>query len=454
MTEKTIAAISTPSGEGGIGVIRISGSDAVKVADRVFSAKNTSKKLSDLKGYTALFGDVIFGGKKIDEAVALVFKAPKSYTGEDVVEISVHGGMYVMRETLRAILSSGAQEAKPGEFTMRAFKNGKLDLIEAESVMGLISAHGEKAHRAALSLHDGAVSQKINKIKEGLITAAAGLAVFTDYPDDELPEFSEETLLTSLNIAKEGLEELLKNFDKGKMLREGIDAVIAGRPNVGKSTLMNLLCRTRRSIVTSIAGTTRDVVEETVTLGDVKLRLSDTAGLRDTDDTVEKIGVDMSRERITTAGLVIAVFDGSSEASEEDKKLIEICKSRPSVVVINKTDLETKIDKGLFEGMKIIEICAESEDALTKLEPSIVEVCALNQLDGNEIFLCSERQRQSADNSLKSVIEAIELMCSGLTLDAVGIVIDDAIAHILTLTGERVTEAVVDEVFSKFCVGK
>ena len=247
MQEKTIAAISTPSGEGGIGVIRISGADAIAVADRVFSA-NSSKKISDIKGYTALYGDIIFDGRKIDEAVALLFRAPKSYTGEDVVEISVHGGMYVMRETLRAILSSGASEAAAGEFTMRAFKNGKLDLIEAESVMGLISAHGEKAHRAALSLHGGAVSKKINNIKEGLITAAAGLAVFSDYPDDELPEFSEETLLNSLNTAKDGLEELLKNFDKGKMLREGVDAVIVGRPNVGKSTLMNLLCRTRRSI--------------------------------------------------------------------------------------------------------------------------------------------------------------------------------------------------------------
>ena len=453
MYNKTIAAISTPSGEGGIGVIRISGKEATKVADKVFFS-NSGKKVSELRGYTALYGDVVFGSKKIDEAVALYFKAPKSYTGEDVVEISVHGGMYVMRETLRAILSSGAVEAKAGEFTMRAFQNGKLDLIEAESVMGLISAHGEKAHRAAMSLHDGVLSRKINKIKDGLITAAAGLAVYSDYPDDELPEFSEETLLTSLGVAKDGLEELLKNFDFGKILREGVDCVIAGRPNVGKSTLMNLLCRTRRSIVTSVEGTTRDVVEETVTLGDVRLRLSDTAGLRDTNDTVEKIGVDISREKITTAGLIIAVFDGSREADREDKKLIEICKSRPSVVVINKTDLENRLDKGLFSGMKVVEICAEDENSLQCLEPVISQACKLNQLDGNEVFLCSERQRQAAENSLKSVNEAIELMHSNMTLDAVGIVIDDAIAHILTLTGERVTEAVVNEVFSKFCVGK
>ena len=453
MQEKTIAAISTPSGEGGIGVIRISGAEALEVADRVFKAKS-NKKISELKGYTALFGDIIFNQNKIDEAVALCFRAPKSYTGEDVVEISVHGGMYVMRETLRAILSSGATEAGPGEFTMRAFKNGKLDLIEAEAVMGLISAHGEKAHRAALSLHGGAVSQKINAIKDGLITAAAGLAVFSDYPDDELPEFSEETLLNSLNIAKNGLEELVKNFDKGKILREGIDTVIAGRPNVGKSTLMNLLCRTRRSIVTSVAGTTRDVVEETVTLGDIKLRLSDTAGLRDTDDTVEKIGVNISREKITSAGLIIAVFDGSREAEEEDIKLIELCKLRPSVAIINKTDLENRFNKTLLLGLEVVEICAEKPEALTLLEPQISKVCSLNQLDGNEIFLCSERQRMAAENSLKSVTEAISLLGSQMTLDAVGIVIDDAIANILTLTGERVTEAVVNEVFSKFCVGK
>lgn len=454
MAEKTVAAISTPPGAGGIGVIRISGTDAIAVADRVFSSVS-QKKLYEIKGYTALFGKVNGrDGSVIDEAVALVFRAPKSYTGEDVVELSVHGGMFVVKKTLRAVLEAGAEPAQNGEFTKRAYLNGKLDLIEAESVMGIISANGEKAQRASLSLHDGAASQKVQKIKSALLTAAAGLAVHADYPDDELPEFSFDTLQGALNEARLGLEKLLEHYDAGKVLREGVNAVIAGKPNVGKSTLMNLLSGSKRSIVTPVAGTTRDVVEDTVMLGDITLRLSDTAGLRDSTDEIEQMGVELSRERIESAGLILAVFDQSREADKEDTKLIEICKTRPSVAILNKTDLERRLDTSVFGDIPFIEISAKNEKDAQKLNEAVSVACGTAMLDGSETLLCSERQRSCCEKALQYVNEALNTLNSGMPLDIVGVCIDDALTQLLSLTGEKVTDAVVDEVFSKFCVGK
>lgn len=453
MYTQTVAAISTPNGEGGIGIIRISGKDATSIADKVFCSAN-GKKLTDLKGYTALYGKVYNDKGTIDEAVALVFRAPKSYTGEDVVELSVHGGLFVVKETLRAVLNAGASLAEKGEFTRRAYLNGKLDLIEAESVMGIISASGEKTQRAALSLKEGAASRKVQSIKEKLLNTAAGLAVFSDYPDDELPEFSTDTLTKALSEAISELDGMLKNYDAGKILREGVNAVIAGRPNVGKSTLMNALAGCKRSIVTSIAGTTRDVVEETVLLGDIRLNLSDTAGLRETDDEIEKIGVGISRSRIQSAGLLIAVFDGSNAADTEDLKLIELCRTQPSVAVVNKNDLESRFDQDLLDGIPTVVISAENEACVHQLTDVVAKVCGTYMLDGSETLLCSERQRDCCASAKAYVEEAYSLLMQGVTLDAVGVAIDDALSHLLSLTGERVTNAVVDEVFSKFCVGK
>lgn len=454
MTKDTIAAISTPSGEGGIGIIRISGSSAVSIADGIFKSVS-GKKISQLDGYSALYGKVYSkSGDVIDEAIALFFKGPKSYTGEDVVELSLHGGTYILRCALREIYSLGASPAKPGEFTKRAYLNGKLDLIEAESVMSIISAGGKTAQRAALSLHEGAATKQIDDIKQNLLTAAAGLTVFSDYPDDELPEFSEDTLNSALFGAKEKLTKLINDYDSGKALTGGIDTVIAGRPNVGKSTLMNLLCGTQRSIVTSVAGTTRDVVENTVKLGDMTLNLSDTAGLRDTLDAVEKIGVDISRKKINSAGLLIAVFDGSDLPDREDLALIELLRTRPSVAVINKSDLSTVFPTDILEGINYVVISAKDSTSLQKLKDAVAEVCGVNKLNGSEILLCSERQRACCVNALNFTDEAIAAFNAGVTLDAVGVCIDDAVNELLSLTGERATNAVIDEVFKKFCVGK
>lgn len=451
----TIAAISTPMGTGGIVVIRISGPQAIEIADRVFKSFK-SKKLRDQKGYTALYGRIFDKDRLIDEAVALVFKAPHSYTGEDVVELSVHGGVYVAKSVLRAVLSAGATLAGPGEFTRRAFENGKLDLTQAEAVMQLISSAGEQELRASLAAREGTVSRKIEEITNQLLFYAAELAVYSDYPDEDIPELETDSFTKGLESVKAGLEQLLSTYDAGRILREGIDTAIVGRPNVGKSTLMNLLLGCQRSIVTPIPGTTRDVVEETVVLGSVKLKLADTAGLRESEDIVEQIGVERTRQRLKTAELILAVFDSSEALTGQDMELIDECRRRPSVAIINKTDLQNKLDRQPFEsaGITVVEISAKTGSGLNQLTKAIEQVTGIAKLDTSAAILGSERQRACADRALKHVTDAIETINLGFTLDAVAVCIDAALAELYSLTGKRVTNEVVDEVFRRFCVGK
>ena len=345
----TIAAISTAQGAGGVGMIRISGEHAREIADRVFISPH-GKKIVHAKGYTALYGNVhkpCEEGEKpeiLDEVIALIFSGPASFTGEDVVELSCHGGLTIMKNVLRAVFEAGAVPAQPGEFTKRAFLNGKLGLTEAESVMQLISAQGEQAVKVALAGHQGALEKKIIHIREMLITAAAHLSAWADYPEDDIPQLRPEVLKDNLYQANEQIEQLLSQFDAGKAIREGVNTVIAGRPNVGKSTLMNLLSGCERSIVTQFAGTTRDIVEETVLLGDVPLCLADTAGIHQTNDPVESIGVDKAKDRVKTAELVFAVFDSSRELSQEDKMLMEELQEVPTVAIVNKSYLQTVAD--------------------------------------------------------------------------------------------------------------
>lgn len=451
---RTVAAVATPSGSGGIGIIRISGDRAIETADRVFRSVS-SKKLCDQKGYTALFGHIVSNGEKTDEAVALVFRAPKSYTGEDTVELSVHGGEYVVKKVLRTVLEAGAVMAEKGEFTRRAFENGKMDLAEAEAVMDIISADGEQALRASMSAKQGAISKKCTKIKDELTFAAATVAAFSDYPDEE-PEFSGiDGLETMLRNAEEELDRLCRDYDTGRMIRHGINTVIAGSPNAGKSTLMNLLSGFERSIVTPIAGTTRDVIEETVTLGDIVLRLSDTAGLRDSDDEIERLGVRLTRERMESADLVIAVIDGSGEMTDCDRELLRFAAKRPSVAVLNKSDkgFSQSID-GEALGMPYVVMSAKEGTGLEEFVSAVKTVTGTASLGGGASVYLNERQRDCAKRALDSVTEAISALRSGITVDAVGVLIDDALSTLMELTGERVTVEVTDKVFEKFCVGK
>ena len=338
---KTIAAISTAQGEGGVGVIRISGEDSAVIADRVFKNIN-SKKLAEMKGYTAAFGKIIYNNEELDEAVALVFKAPHSYTGENVVELSCHGGVYITKQVLRAVLDAGAVPAEPGEFTKRAFLNGKIDLTEAEAVIDIITAKSRGAARSAMCVKEGALRRKISAVKDDLLSLTAHLSAWADYPEEDIAEVDDDMIYSTCDSAVNELEKMLSTYDAGQAVKQGIDTVIAGRPNVGKSTLMNLLSGSEKSIVTDIPGTTRDIVEDTVVVGDVILRLSDTAGLRNTDDAVEKIGVDRAKKRLEQCGLLLAVFDNSQTLSEDDYNLIEASQGVPTIAIINKTDLDGK----------------------------------------------------------------------------------------------------------------
>ena len=451
----TIAAISTGQAAGGIGIVRISGENALNIADRIFKSVS-GLKLNELSGYRAALGTVFLEEKPVDEAIATVFRAPKSYTGEDVVELSCHGGLYVTRQVLRAALSAGAVAAEPGEFTKRAFLNGKMDLTKAEAVMSIISAQGEQAKAAALGTLDGLLYRKISGISGELKGLAASLAAWVDYPDEEIEDLPDDKILSVLENAASSLSNLIARFDSGRAVLEGVDTAIVGKPNVGKSTLMNLLTGTEKSIVTEIAGTTRDIVEETAVVGGVVLRLCDTAGLRETDDKVESIGVARAKQKLETATLILAVFDASAPLEEQDKALFPLCKEKRAIAIVNKTDLPTKLDTNILDAVfnKVVYISAKENNGLQSLEQAIAEVLGTAAFDSSAATLMNERQLACCSAALDAVKEAHDALASGVTRDAVQVCVDSAIESLDTLTGERATESVVNEIFSRFCVGK
>ena len=453
--EKTIAAVATGNAAGGIGVIRISGEKAIEIADKVFKAADGSSLLN-LEGYRAKFGNIVSDGKNLDNAVALVFRAPKSYTGEDVCELSVHGGLFIVEKTLEAVFNAGAVPAEAGEFTKRAFLNGKMDLTQAESVADLISAQGETAMQASFNALQGSLSNKINGILESLMDCSATLAAFIDYPDEDIPELDNETLGNTIINAARDLKSLLVNYDSGLAMVQGIDTAIVGRPNVGKSTLMNLLAGKDKSIVTNIEGTTRDIVEESVRLGSLVLRLNDTAGLRNTRDAVEKIGVERAYAKLDEAMLVLAVFDSNKVLIKEDLKLIEACKGKKAIAIINKIDLTQRADLDVITSAfdKYIYISAKKAQSTKELEEAIKEVVGTADFDTSAPILANQRQKICCANAMNYCFEAHTCLISGIAPDAVNSIVDDAINELLSLTGKRANIEVVNNIFSKFCVGK
>lgn len=452
----TIAAISTAQGIGGIGVIRVSGDNAISIVDKIFKSVS-GKKICDAKGYTAHYGHIINEfGEIVDEVIITLFRAPKSYTGEDVVEISCHGGLYITKSILRLVLAKGADPAGPGEFTKRAFLNGKIGLTQAEAVMDVIGAKNKQAAESATYAREGALNKRIMAVNELLVDLDSKLSVWVDYPDEEISEVSDESLSESLEKIKNQLNQLLKTYDIGKIIKDGVYTVIVGEPNVGKSTLMNLLSCCERSIVTNIPGTTRDVVEETVNIGDVTLRLADTAGIRDTDDEVEQIGVNKAIKYLNQADLILLVLDASKEISEDTRNLINQVKNKNVIAVVNKTDLNKKIDisEVRISVPEIVEISAINATGVENLANAVCKVTSVSQLDPSEGILSTERQAISVKRALDFVEEAIKAIQSQVTLDAVTILIEEAIEELLILTGERVSDVVVSNIFKKFCVGK
>lgn len=453
--EHTIAAVATPNAVGGISVIRISGEDAISIADKVFKPLY-KKSLSELSGYSAAFGKIYDGDEEIDEAVVTVFLAPRSYTGENVVEISCHGGLYITRRVLRLIFSAGAKPADAGEFTKRAVLNGRMSLTQAEAVIDLINAGGRAGARAAKNALDGALYKEISKIVDKLTDISGNLSAWADFPEEDLDELDLAGFLQDLSDCKNKLASLLSGYDTGRLIQNGVQTAIIGKPNVGKSTLMNLLSGCEKSIVTDIAGTTRDVVEESVILGDLVLRLSDTAGIRDTDDKVEFVGVELAKKKMESSDLVLAVFDGSSTLSDDDKKLIKTLSDKPCIAVVNKSDLKQAIDLDYIKSNipRIVIISAKNTDCINLLQAEVEKAIKADNLTGMEAVLANERQFNCAKVACENLEKAIEEFNLGITLDAVTISVSDALASLLELTGEEVSEKVISNVFARFCVGK
>ena len=451
----TVAAISTGRAPGGIGIVRISGENAVAVADKVFSSFN-GKKLCEIPGYSALYGKAHGKNGHIDNVVALVFKAPKSYTGEDVVEISCHGGLFVTDRVLNAVFEAGAVPAEAGEFTKRAFLNGKMDLTSAESVMSIISAQGEQAEKIALGVLEGKLFKEIKKITDKLLYDMALLSAWVDYPYEEIEDLSAEKLKSHIAESKNELEKLINDFGKGQIILEGVDTAIVGCPNVGKSTLMNLLSGTDKSIVTEIAGTTRDIVEDTVNAGGITLRLADTAGMRETDDTVESIGVERAVKRLENAELVLAVFDGSRPLNGDDRRLIDLCKGKKAVGIINKTDLDKNYLNNEIEKFfpQTVFISAKTGEGKAELISAIETLLGTADFDTSAAAVVNERQRDCCKKALDALNDAQNALDLGLTMDAVTVCLDSAAENLMVLTGEKATELVVNEIFAQFCVGK
>ena len=451
----TIAAIATPAGKGGIGIVRVSGAKAHETAAAVFRAKS-GEDIKKIKGYTARLGNVVSReGTIIDEAVALVYREPKSYTGEDAVEIMCHGGEIVCENVLAELIAAGAVMAGPGEFTRRALVNGRLTLTEAEAVCDLINAASRQGGNAAAALQSGALYRKTVSLKERILEIQVHITAYIDFPEEDVDEIDLKSLQEKIETLKQQLEKLLASYDVGASVLRGVPAVIAGSPNVGKSTLLNLLSGSQKAIVTPIAGTTRDVVEQQIRLGGTTLILADTAGIRESADEIEKLGIERAVSRVDEASLVLAVFDASRSLDEDDRRVIVHVKGKRVVAVVNKTDLEQKLDTEELEKVfgDIIYISANDESAIAELDAAVARAVEIDKLDPDEPLLANERQRGCARRAQSAVAEAAAAS-RGTTLDVVYALLGEALEALAELSGENMTETVLDEVFSRFCVGK
>lgn len=456
MDFSSVAAISTPYGRGAIAVIRISGEDAFDVLARVF-VPSSGKKLSDYKASQLIRGDIVSGGRSIDDGMAVFFKAPSSYTGENSAEIYCHGGILVSEEVLKAVFAAGASPAPAGEFTRRAFINGKLSLTEAEAVINTIDAETRDKLDLARSHKKGVFSCKIDSIYSSLLTLVSSAYVFADYPDEDLSDVSPEEMTERLSEILSDIKNLAATYKAGQAINEGIYTVLAGRPNTGKSSLLNLLLGSDRAIVSDTAGTTRDSIEETVALGRIMLRLCDTAGIREGSDEIERLGIERSISALERAGLVIAVFDGSEKATDEDKRVCELLSklSCPKIALINKSDLENKFDLDTSFFDKTISMSAKYAESSEALAKEIESLFVEGEIDyDTDAIVSSARQRASLDRAAEAVESALSALASGHTPDVAGLDIEDAMGALGEIDGRAVSEDIVRDIFGRFCVGK
>lgn len=453
----TIAAISTGMTNSGIGVVRISGEDAVKVADRIFRKPN-GRKLSEEKTFTIHYGHIYDENELIDEVLVMLMRGPRSYTAEDTVEIDCHGGVLVMRKILETVVKNGARLAEPGEFTKRAFLNGRIDLSQAEAVIDVINAKNDYALKSSVNQLNGAMSRKVKELREKLIYEIAFIESALDDPEHISLEGYPEILHERLIPIKQEIEKLLATADNGRVVREGVKTVILGKPNAGKSSLMNVLVGEERAIVTDVAGTTRDTLEENIRLHGISLNIIDTAGIRDTDDIVEKIGVDKARQIADDADLIIYVVDGSRPLDENDREIMELIRGRKAIVLLNKTDLKMLVtEKELEErtGQTVIPVSAKEQKGIDVLEERIRELFFSGKIDFNdEVMITNVRHKTALREAYDSLLLVEKSIEDQMPEDFFSIDLMNAYEELGTIVGEALEDDLVNEIFSKFCMGK
>ena len=452
----TIVAISTPPGNGGIGIVRMSGKEAFNIIEKIFVPKNKS----EIKGYSIKYGNIIDDNKNIiDEVLVSYFVSPKSYTTENMCEINTHGNNIILKKILELCIKNGANLAEPGEFTKRAFLNGRIDLSQAESVIDLINSKSEKEQKAAINQLEGYLSIEINKIKAKILDLMADIEASIDYPEYDIEERTSQNIIDESKNILNMLKKLENTFEAGKILRDGVNVAIVGRPNAGKSSLLNAILKEDRAIVTNIEGTTRDTIEEYVTIKGILFKLIDTAGIRKADNEIEKIGIDKSRKALNEADLVIAIFDSTKKLTDEDKEIIEFIKDKNSIILLNKSDLKNNIlkEEKIITGLnkKTIEISALEKTGIEELYNSMVELFRINEINPeNTSIITNVRHKEaicSAENSIKEVEKTIK---ENIPIDITAIYFKEAIEELNKITGESVTEDIINEIFSKFCLGK
>ncbi len=446
----TICALSTPRGVGGIAVVRVSGSDAFAICEKLVRLKKGT--LSQLPPNRSTFASILDGERVLDEVMVTRFAAPHSFTGEDTVEISCHGSIYITERLLELLIKAGCVPAAAGEFTKRAFLNGKMDLTQAEAVIDLIHSRSPLQARSALGQLDGRLRRKIGALRQGLCEIGTEIMAYVDYPEETIGEIDEESITRRLRESEKNLRNLLATFDTGHLIREGIPTAIIGKPNVGKSTLMNALLGRDKSIVTDIAGTTRDTVEESALVGEMVLHLMDTAGIRQTEDTVEAIGVERARAAAEDAALILVVVDGSAPLDEQDRQILALAKDKPAILVINKSDLATDIDTEFSDFKYVITLSAKNETGLEQLHEAVGSLFAREAVEGES--LNNIRQKTAVAQALVGVQNALSAFETGLGADMAGLDVSAAAEQLAELTGESVKEQMIEDIFSRFCVGK
>lgn len=458
--DNTIAAISTPVGAGGIAIVRMSGKDSISILEKVFKPFG-GKKVADLKSHTVTYGHIVDDKKIIDEVLVIFMKGPKSYTREDVVEINCHGGIKVVKSVLNTLIKYGADMAMPGEFTKRAFLNGRIDLSQAEAVIDLINAKTELSERASINRLEGRLSQRVKDIREEILTVTAHIEANIDYPEHEDETMTYKMVTEKTGEAIKKVSHLIDTADIGKIIKEGIKTVIIGKPNVGKSSLMNCLIDEDRAIVTDIPGTTRDILEEHINIKGVPLNIIDTAGIRDTDDVIEKIGVEKSLEYAKIADFIFLVLDGSKELTDEDTEIFEFIKenSKKAVVLINKSDLEQNIDKNrIFEYIDkeyVLTVSVKNNYGIDELFEKIKDLFFNGEIDvDDEAIVSNERNKASLIKAKKSLENVLDTIDNKMPEDFLSMDLMQAYAYLGEIIGETVDEDVIDKIFSEFCLGK